>query len=127
MDYLSDFISRLNLANKQGRLQISVRRSHFIVRILACLEEGHLIRGYSLGSKEVVVFLKYSKGSPVMRQVTRVSKRSRRVYTKDLRGQGFWWKNKFFIVSSHNGLVLKSGLDGGVLNRVGGEVLFMIN
>lgn len=124
MDFISDFVSRVNIASSKGALLVEVRKSSIIFSLLTSLESTFLIRGFKENKNTYSVFLKYSKGFPVIRELTRISKRSKRVYAgKGGVGNSFY-KDRFYLLSTSTGIIVKSGFD---MVQQGGEVILKVN
>jgi small subunit ribosomal protein S8 len=86
-DPIADMITRFRNAQMRGLKKVNIPSSKFRANILEVLKEGGFISDYKFVSNEdkkglLVVDLKYSNGSPVIKEITRVSKPGRRIYTK---------------------------------------------
>lgn len=86
-DPLGDMITRIRNGQHAGKSSVAVPASKLRGNVLAVLEREGFIRGYSEieirgGIKEFNVELKYDHGQPVIREISRVSKPGRRVYSK---------------------------------------------
>ena len=84
-DPLSDLIARINNAQMRKKPKVSSPGSRLRVSVLDVLKNEGYIRDYSTvehkdGRSEVEIELKYFDGSPVIREIARVSKPGRRVY-----------------------------------------------
>ncbi len=84
-DVISDSITRIRNALSVGKETVNITYSKGMVSILKMLEEEGYIQDSSVvdirkGIKEIVVTLKYYNGLPVIKEIKRVSKPSRRVY-----------------------------------------------
>jgi small subunit ribosomal protein S8 len=84
-DPLSDLIARINNAQMRRKPKVSTPNSRLRVSVLDVLKNEGYIRGYSTvehtdGRNEVEIELKYHEGSPVIREMSRISKPGRRVY-----------------------------------------------
>ncbi len=124
-DPLGDMLTRIRNAQVRGRSKVSTPASKLRARVLDVLQAEGFIRGYSeveyaAGKAEIEIELKYFDGQPVIREIQRVSKPGRRVYSSV--------RN---IPIVHNGLgVSILSTPRGVMadheareNNVGGEVL----
>ena len=86
IDPIGDLLTRIR--NGQMRRSSSIRspNSRLRIRVLDVLQEEGFIRGYAevefKGHKELEIELKYHEGEPVIREIKRVSKPGRRVYSK---------------------------------------------
>ena len=86
-DPLGDMLARIRNGQAAGKSAISVPASKMRERVLEVLQREGYIRGFSLLERksvgaELTVELKYHEGAPVIREITRVSKPGRRVYSK---------------------------------------------
>ena len=124
-DPLGDLLTRIRNAQTRGRATVKTPASSLRKRVLDVLQSEGYIRGYSqaefaTGKNEFEIELKYSDGEPVIREIQRVSKPGRRVYSSV--------KN---IPTVHNGLGISIlSTPKGVMadheardQNVGGEVL----
>jgi small subunit ribosomal protein S8 len=86
-DPLGDLLTRIRNGQMAGKSSINSPASKLRSNVLDVLRREGYIRGYSLrdgreGRSELSVELKYHNGSPVIRELRRVSKPGRRVYSK---------------------------------------------
>jgi len=84
-DPLGDLFSRIRNAQMRNKSKISTPGSKMRARVLEVLKNEGYIRGYSSvehkdGRSEFEIELKYFDGTPVIREIERVSKPGRRVY-----------------------------------------------
>jgi small subunit ribosomal protein S8 len=84
-DPVGDLITRIRNASMRNKSKVSSPSSKLRVNLLDVLKTEGYIRGYSTvehkdGRNEVEIELKYFDGSPVIREISRVSKPGRRVY-----------------------------------------------
>jgi len=85
-DPLGDLLTRIRNAQTRGRSTVKTPASSLRKRVLDVLQSEGYIRGYSqaefaTGKNEFEIELKYSDGEPVIREIQRVSKPGRRVYS----------------------------------------------
>jgi len=84
-DPLGDMLTRIRNAIMRGRANVSTPASKLRGRVLDVLIEEGFIRGYSEveqeGFKAFEIELKYFEGEAVIREIKRVSKPGRRVYS----------------------------------------------
>ena len=85
-DPLGDMLTRIRNAQVRGRSKVSTPASKLRARVLDVLQAEGFIRGYSEveyagGKAEIEIELKYFDGEPVIREIQRVSKPGRRVYS----------------------------------------------
>jgi small subunit ribosomal protein S8 len=123
-DPLGDMLTRIRNAQERKRPKVVSPNSKLRARVLDVLIEEGYIRGYAEvdkdGKSELEIELKYYNGEPVIKEIKRVSKPGRRVYS------GF--KN---LPSIANGLgVAILSTPKGIMSdskareeKVGGEIL----
>jgi len=84
-DPLGDMLTRIRNAIMRGRTSVSTPASKLRGRVLDVLVEEGFIRGYSEveqgGFKVFEIEIKYFEGEAVIREIKRVSKPGRRVYS----------------------------------------------
>ena len=85
-DPLGDLIARINNAQMRNKSKVSSPSSRLRESVLEVLKSEGYIRGYASvehasGRNELEIELKYFDGTPVIREIARVSKPGRRVYT----------------------------------------------
>lgn len=122
-DPLGDMLTRIRNGQAANKLAIKTPASRLRMNVLEVLQREGYIRGYERepdGHQELSIELKYHNGTPVIRELKRVSKPGRRVYSgaKDLprvyNGLGI------AIVSTPRGVLSDSEARDA---HVGGEVL----
>jgi small subunit ribosomal protein S8 len=126
-DPLGDLLARIRNAQLRNKSKVSSPNSRLRERVLEVLKSEGYIRGYAVverdGRSEIEVELKYFDGAPVIREIERVSKPGRRVYTsvKNLprinNGLGV------AIVSTPKGVMADHEARDA---NVGGEILFTV-
>jgi small subunit ribosomal protein S8 len=84
-DPISDLITRIRNAQMRAKPKVSSPGSRMRANVLGVLKAEGYIRGYASvahesGRNELEVELKYFDGTPVIREIERVSKPGRRVY-----------------------------------------------
>jgi small subunit ribosomal protein S8 len=91
-DPLGDLLTRIRNAQMRRRPKVSTPASNLRARVLDVLTSEGYIRGYARidhknGLSELEIELKYSNGLPAIREIKRISKPGRRVYSavRDLR------------------------------------------
>lgn len=127
-DPLGDMLTRIRNAQRANLPTTHCPHSGVRQSVCAVLEEEGYIRGYKVveqdnNKKEIQIELKYDEGQPVIRELKRISKPGRRVYSKIADLQPF-----------HNGLGIKViSTPRGVMpdykarsENIGGEVLCQI-
>ena len=124
-DPIGDMLTRIRNAQLRGKSTVSTPASKLRAWVLDVLAAEGYIRGYERaktdnGQGELVISLKYYEGTPVIREVKRVSKPGRRVYNsiKDVpsvrNGLGI------AILSTPKGVMTDANARAA---NVGGEVL----
>ena len=87
-DPLGDLLTRIRNGQRAGLPSVSSPASRLRANVLEVLKREGYIRGYSeaterhQGFNELRIELKYHEGLPVIREISRVSKPGRRVYSK---------------------------------------------
>ncbi len=124
-DPIGDMLTRIRNGQRAHKALVNSPASKLRARLLDVLQREGYIRGYSrfemdAGKPELQIELKYHEGEPVIREIARVSRPGRRVYSsiKDLptiyNGLGI------SILSTPQGVMSDSEAR---LANVGGEVL----
>ena len=124
-DPVGDMLTRMRNAQMRGRSTVVTPASKFRLWVLDVLADEGYIRGYERttdadGHPAIEISLKYFDGTPVIRELKRVSKPGRRVYLgiKDIpqvrQGLGV------SIVSTPKGVMSDSAAR---IANVGGEVI----
>jgi small subunit ribosomal protein S8 len=124
-DPIGDMLTRIRNSQLRGKSTVKTPASMLRARVLDVLLSEGYIRGYEKtatanGQGEFEISLKYYEGTPVIREVKRVSKPGRRVYmgVKDIptvrNGLGI------SIVSTPKGVMSDANARAA---NVGGEVL----
>ena len=84
-DPLGDLLSRIRNAQMRNKSKVTSPNSRLRESVLGVLKNEGYIRGYTVmerdGRSEIEIELKYFDGEPVIREIERVSKPGRRVYT----------------------------------------------
>ena len=85
-DPIGDMITRIRNAQLRALNNVTIPSSKFRARILDVLKQEGYISSYKISSdnkrESLLVDLKYSNGSPVIKEIKRVSKPGRRIYAK---------------------------------------------
>ena len=127
-DPVGDMLTRIRNGLMRGKSKVSTPASKLRANVLDVLEAEGYIRGYSRidydnGKADIEIELKYFDDAPVIREITRISKPGRRVYSsvKNLprvaNGLGI------SILSTPKGVMADHDARE---NNVGGEVLCQI-
>jgi small subunit ribosomal protein S8 len=85
-DPIGDMLTRIRNAQLRRRPKVTTPASNMRARVLDVLADEGFIRGYARvemkgGLPEFEIELKYSNGQPAIREIMRVSKPGRRVYS----------------------------------------------
>ncbi len=124
-DPIGDMLTRIRNSQMRGKSTVSMPASKMRERVLSVLADEGYIRGFEAttgkdGHPAIEVSLKYFEGTPVIREMKRVSKPGRRVYlsVNDIpvvrQGLGV------SIVSTSKGVMSDASARS---HNVGGEVL----
>ncbi len=123
-DPLGDLLTRIRNGQQAGKSKISTPASKLRVNVLDVLKREGYIRDFQMtemdGFPAVEVELKYHDGLPVIREIARVSKPGRRVYSKIKELPRFYNGLGIQILSTPRGVL--SDNEARAAN-VGGEVL----
>ncbi len=85
-DPLGDMLTRIRNAQMRGKGKVSTPASKIRKNVLDVLQNEGYIRGYAQveydgGKAEIEIELKYYDGDPVIKEIKRISKPGRRVYS----------------------------------------------
>ncbi|MCF6196046.1 MAG: 30S ribosomal protein S8 [Alphaproteobacteria bacterium] len=84
-DPLADMLTRIRNGQRVNKETVSSPASNMRQRVLDVLEREGFIRGYNRdensGKPQINIELKYHEGSPVIREIKRISKPGLRVYS----------------------------------------------
>ena len=124
-DPIADMIARIRNAQLRTLNKVSIPNSKFRAKILDVLKEEGYISDYKfLADKKnkgsLLVDLKYSNGLPVIKEISRVSKPGRRIYTRA--GSIPKIKNGLGIVIVSTSMGVMSDNDARAKN-IGGEII----
>ena len=127
-DPIGDMITRIRNAHLRGKDYVDSPSSNLRTNILDVLKDEGFIKGYSKtdydnGKSEVQIELKYYDGKPVIKEINRVSKPGRRVYSS-VKGMNLV-KNGLgiSILSTPKGVMSDRSAR---TNNVGGEILCVV-
>ncbi|MDY0240691.1 MAG: 30S ribosomal protein S8 [Rhodospirillaceae bacterium] len=86
-DPLGDMLTRIRNGQMARKSSVIAPASRLRANVLEVLKREGFIRGYAeqdvrAGISELVIELKYHEGLPVIREIARISKPGRRVYSK---------------------------------------------
>jgi small subunit ribosomal protein S8 len=124
-DPLGDMLTRIRNGQRAGFTSVRAPGSRLRANVLDVLKREGYIRDFSrqevqAGMSELVIELKYADGEPVIREISRVSKPGRRVYSKIKDLPRIYNGLGIAILSTPRGVL--SDNEARVAN-VGGEVL----
>jgi small subunit ribosomal protein S8 len=123
-DPIGDMLARIRNAQMRGKSKVAVPPSRLRERVLEVLHKEGFIRGFTTiekdGKSELEVELKYFDGTPVIKELARVSKPGRRVYASVTTLPQVYNGLGISILSTPKGVM--SDADARAAN-VGGEVL----
>ena len=125
MDPIGDMFTRIRNGQMRSLTEIEIPSSNFRLKILEVLKNEGFISNYYLEKKEnnkksLMVNLKYYEGVPVIREIKRISKPGRRVYSR---------ANSIPRIQNGLGLAIISTTKGVMSdvearkNNVGGEII----
>jgi small subunit ribosomal protein S8 len=125
MDPIGDMFTRIR--NGQLRLlpNVEMPSSNFRLKILEILKSEGFIISYHIEKKEnnkvsLVVDLKYYEGTPVIREIKRISKPGRRVYSRATSIPRIQNGLGLAIISTNKGVM--SDIEARK-NNIGGEII----
>jgi small subunit ribosomal protein S8 len=126
VDQISDMVTRIRNGQRIGlyKIDLYTPSSRVCINILNVLYKEGFIRGFKIKSNnplKVEILLKYDAfGNPAIKQITRISRPSKRVYTNIK----MLWNVKaglgIFILTTPKGIM--THFDAKILNY-GGEIL----
>tara|TARA_B100000686_G_C16414808_1_gene774060 strand:- start:393 stop:791 length:399 start_codon:yes stop_codon:yes gene_type:complete len=127
-DPLGDMLTRIRNGQRAYKDQISSPASKLRSSVLDVLKREGYIRDYSqresrAGISEIKIQLKYHDGQPVIRNISRVSKPGRRVYSKIKDLQRVYNGLGIAILSTPRGVLSDAEARD---QNVGGEILCQV-
>ncbi len=127
-DPLGDMLARINNGQQAGKAQIEVLFSRLHERVCQVLLDEGFIRAFKTEERDnnkraIIVDLKYADGRGVIRDMSRVSKPGRRVYTNVKDMPRFYNGLGIMIVSTPKGVMPDYKARAA---NVGGEVLCQV-
>ncbi|MCY4547854.1 MAG: 30S ribosomal protein S8 [Defluviicoccus sp.] len=127
-DPIGDMLTRIRNGQRAHKAAVDAPSSRLRANVLDVLQREGYIRGYSeselrKGIAELRIELKYHDGEPVIREIRRVSKPGRRVYSKIRDLSPVYNGLGISILSTPRGVM--SDNEARAAN-VGGEVLCMV-
>ena len=127
-DPLGDMLTRIRNGQQARKDSVVSPASKLRVRVLDVLQREGYIRGFKqeqseAGLPELHIELKYDQGEPMIREISRVSKPSRRIYRKAKELPRFYNGLGISIVSTPRGVLSDHEARD---QNVGGEVLCQV-
>lgn len=127
-DPLSDMLTRIRNGQMAGKSVISCPHSKLHENVLSVLKDEGFIRDFKTeevgkNKKEIQIFLKYSEGKGAIREIGRISKPGRRVYTNVKEMPRFYNGLGILILSTPNGVIADHKARTA---NVGGEILCQV-
>jgi small subunit ribosomal protein S8 len=127
-DPIGDMLTRIRNGQKAGMKKILCPFSSMRASVLNVLKESGFIRDFkeqlaATGHKELSIELKYDAGQPVIRELRRISKPGRRIYTAAREMPRFYNGLGVTIVSTPQGVMDDQKARE---QNVGGEVLCQV-
>jgi small subunit ribosomal protein S8 len=124
-DPLGDMLTRIRNAQMRGKSTVKTPASKLRAWVLDVLQDEGFIRGYEKttderGLPQIEISLKYYEGTPVIRELKRVSKPGRRVYMSVKEIPSVRQGLGVSIVSTSKGVMSDAAARSA---NVGGEVL----
>ena len=124
-DPLGDMLTRIRNAQRARHAVCTAPASHLRANVLEVLKREGFIRGFAKedvrpGVSQLRIELKYNEGEPVIKEITRVSRPGRRVYSKIKELPRVYAGLGISILSTPRGVM--SAVEARTAN-VGGEVL----
>jgi small subunit ribosomal protein S8 len=124
-DPLGDMLTRIRNAQRARHAICMAPASQLRANVLDVLKREGFIRGFAAeelrpGVAQLRIELKYNEGEPVIKEITRISKPGRRVYSKIKELQRVYAGLGISILSTPRGVM--SDAEARAAN-VGGEVL----
>jgi len=124
-DPLGDMLTRIRNAQRARHSMCLSPASQLRANVLGVLQREGFIRGYSAeelrpGVARLKIELKYNEGEPVIKEITRVSRPGRRVYSKIKELPRVYAGLGISILSTPRGVMSDSEARAA---NVGGEIL----
>ena len=125
VDPIGDMLTRIRNGQMRSLNKINIPFSKFRLKILEVLKkEGYIIDFYIDEDKEkfkfILVVLKYYEGQPVIKEIKRVSKPGRRVYSRAMSVPKVKNGLGLAILSTSKGVMSDSD---AIKNNLGGEII----
>ena len=127
-DPLGDMLTRIRNGQRARQAVVASPASKFRANVLEVLKREGYIRGFTSehvrpGVAEIKIELKYVDGEPVIREIARVSKPGRRIYSGIVDLPRFYSGLGIAILSTPRGVMSDNEARAA---KVGGEVLCQV-
>ena len=127
-DPLGDMLTRIRNGQRAQKETITCPHSNIRESVCQVLEGEGYIRGYKIvdaggNKKDLVVELKYDEGQPAIRELKRISKPGRRIYSKIADLQPFYNGLGVSVISTSKGVMADHNAR---MENIGGEVLCQV-
>ena len=124
-DPIGDMITRIRNAQMRALNKVSIPSSKFRAKILDVLKNEGYISNYKIipdgkNKNSLIVDLKYFNGLPVIKEIKRISKPGRRVYSKAINISKIQNGLGLAIVSTSKGIMTDNEARN---NKIGGEII----
>ena len=122
----------INMAYKERRRIVKIKRTKIILKILQLFYEEGLIRGYSLTAdlKNVFIFLKYYDNKPLIKGFKIFSNARKKIYISSNLLFKYIISKGLFLISTHKyGLIFSARMSRKNINffqKTGGELLLKL-
>ena len=128
VDPVGDMLTRIRNGQMRSLKKISIPFSKFRLKILEVIKkEGYIVDYFQEENefkiKSIKVLLKYYEGQPVIREIKRVSKPGRRVYSKAISIPKVKNGLGVAILSTSKGIMSDTE---AIKNNLGGEIICRI-
>ena len=125
MDPIGDMFTRIRNGQMRSLSKVEVPSSNFRLKILEVLKIEGFISNYYIEKKEnnkqnLIVDLKYYEGNPVIKEIKRISKPGRRVYSRAISIPKIQNGLGLAIISTPKGVM--SDIEARK-NNIGGEII----
>jgi len=125
MDPIGDMLTRIRNGQQRLMVKVEMPSSSLRLKILEVLKTEGFISGYYIEKKEnnkisLIVELKYYEGNPVIKEIKRISKPGRRVYSSATSIPRIKNGLGLAIISTNRGVM--SDIEARK-NNIGGEVI----
>ena len=125
VDPIGDMLTRIRNGQMRSLSKINIPFSSFRFKILEVLKkEGYIIDFYlaetKVKNKSILVVLKYYEGEPVIKEIKRISKPGRRVYSRAISIPKVKNGLGLAILSTSKGVMSDSD---AIKNNLGGEII----